>query len=70
MGTAAAGPPPGWIHVDAKAGRVFGNAPHHWFKPSRDRQSDADDAQPAAVELAVTTTMKTNWPWARSPCPE
>ena len=34
---AQAGPPPGWIHIDAKAGCVFGNAPHHWFKPIRGR---------------------------------
>ncbi len=60
-GTAAAGPPPGWIHVDAKAGCVFGNAPHHWFKPSGEGllfalvfESDDDDAQPVAIELAVT----------------
>ena len=36
---AQAGPPPGWIHVDAAAGCVFGNAPHHWFKPSGDAQA-------------------------------
>ncbi len=61
QGTALAGPPPGWIHVDAKAGCVFGNAPHHWFKPSGDGllfalvfESDDDDAQPVAIELAVT----------------
>ncbi len=61
QGTALAGPPPGWIHVDAKAGCVFGNAPHHWFKPSGDGllfalvfESDDDDAQPMAVELVVT----------------
>ena len=60
-GTAAAGPPPGWIHVDAKAGCVFGNAPHHWFKPSGEGllfalvfESDDDDAHPVAIELAVT----------------
>ncbi len=58
---AQAGPPPGWIHVDAKAGCVFGNAPHHWFKPSGEGllfalvfESDDDDAQPVAIELAVT----------------
>ncbi len=58
---AQAGPPPGWIHVDAKAGCVFGNAPHHWFKPSGDGllfalvfESDDDDAHPVAIELAVT----------------
>lgn len=60
-GTAAAGPPSGWIHVDAKAGCVFGNAPHHWFKPSGEGllfalvfESDDDDAHPVAIELAVT----------------
>ncbi len=58
---AQAGPPPGWIHVDAVAGCVFGNAPHHWFKPSGAGllfalvfESDDDDAQPVAIELAVT----------------
>ncbi len=58
---AQAGPPPGWIHVDAAAGCVFGNAPHHWFKPSGEGllfalvfESDDDDAQPVAIELAVT----------------
>ncbi len=61
QGTALSVPPPGWIHVDAKAGCVFGNAPHHWFKPSGDGllfalvfESDDDDAQPVAIELAVT----------------
>ncbi len=61
QGAAYAGPPPGWIHVDAKAGCVFGNAPHHWFKPSGDGllfalvfESDDDDAHPVAIELAVT----------------
>ncbi len=34
QGSAEAHPPPGFLHVDAKAGCVFGNAPHHWFKPS------------------------------------
>ncbi len=60
-GTAVAGPPSGWIHVDAKAGCVFGNAPHHWFRPSGEGllfalvfESDDDDAQPVAIELAVT----------------
>ncbi len=58
---AQAGPPPGWIHVDATAGCVFGNAPHHWFKPSGEGllfalvfESDDDDAHPVAIELAVT----------------
>ena len=58
---AQAGPPPGWIHVDAAAGCVFGNAPHHWFKPSGEGllfalvfESDDDDAQPVAIEMAVT----------------
>ncbi len=58
---AVAGPPAGWIHVDAKAGCVFGNAPHHWFRPSGGGllfalvfESDDDDAQPVAIELAVT----------------
>ncbi len=61
QGEAEAGPPPGWIHVDAKAGCVFGNAPHHWFKPSGEGllfalvfESDDDNAQPVAIELAVT----------------
>ena len=58
---AQAGPPAGWIHVDAEAGCVFGNAPHHWFRPSGEGllfalvfESDDDDAHPVAIELAVT----------------
>jgi hypothetical protein len=58
---AQAGPPAGWIHVDAEAGCVFGNAPHHWFRPSGEGllfalvfESDDDNAQPVAIELAVT----------------
>ena len=34
--TALAAAPPGFLHVDAEAGCVFGNAPHHWFKPTGD----------------------------------
>ncbi len=58
---AQAGPPAGWIHVDAEAGCVFGNAPHHWFRPSGEGllfalvfETDDDDAQPVAIEMAVT----------------
>ncbi len=53
--------PPGFLHVDAKAGCVFGNAPHHWFKPSGDGlnfalvfESDDADAQPVAIEIVVS----------------
>ncbi len=61
QGEAAAHPPPGFLHVDAKAGCVFGNAPHHWFKPSgKDLffglvfETDKAGASPVAIELAVT----------------
>ncbi len=60
-GQAVAHPPPGFLHVDAKAGCVFGNAPHHWFKLSGDGlffglvfESDDTGAQPVAIELVVT----------------
>ncbi len=58
---AIAHPPPGFLHVDAKAGCVFGNAPHHWFKLSSEGlffglvfETDDVGAQPVAIELAVT----------------
>ncbi len=58
---AVAHPPPGFLHVDAKAGCVFGNAPHHWFKLSSEGlffglvfETDDVGAQPVAIELAVT----------------
>ncbi len=54
-------PPPGFLHVDATAGCVFGNAPHHWFKLSSEGlffglvfETDDVGAQPVAIELAVT----------------
>ena len=58
---ATAHPPPGFLHVDATAGCVFGNAPHHWFKLSSEGlffglvfESDDVGAQPVAIELVVT----------------
>ena len=40
---------------------MFGNAPHHWFKPSGEGllfalvfESDDDDAQPVAIEIVAT----------------
>ena len=58
---AIAHPPPGFLHVDATAGCVFGNAPHHWFKLSSEGlffglvfESDDVGAQPVAIELVVT----------------
>ncbi len=61
QGEAAAGAPAGFLHLDAKAGCVFGNAPHHWFKKVNDDlyfglvfESDDDDAQPVAIELVAT----------------
>ncbi len=58
---AIAHPPPGFLHLDAKAGCVFGNAPHHWFKLSSEGlffglvfETDDVGAQPVAIELAVT----------------
>ncbi len=58
---AQAGPPPGFLHVDASAGCVFGNAPHHWFKPSPGGlffglvfETDNADAQPVAIEIVAT----------------
>jgi hypothetical protein len=58
---ADAHPPPGFIHIDAKAGCVFGNAPHHWFKMVGEGllfglvfETDDMDALPVAIELAVT----------------
>lgn len=58
---AFAGAPPGFIHLDAEAGCVFGNAPHHWFKPAGDGvlfglvfESDDDDAPAVAIEIALT----------------
>ncbi len=60
-GSAAAHAPPGFLHVDAKAGCVFGNAPHHWFKVSPGGlffglvfETDDVDAQAVAIEIAVT----------------
>ncbi len=60
-GQAVAGPPPGFLHVDAKAGCVFGNAPHHWFKVAGDGiffglvfETDDADAQPMAIEIVAT----------------
>ncbi len=59
--TASAHPPPGFLHVDASAGCVFGNAPHHWFKPSPGGlffglvfETDNADAQPVAIEIVAT----------------
>ncbi len=61
VGSAVAHAPPGFLHVDAKAGCVFGNAPHHWFKVSPGGlffglvfETDDADAQPVAIEIAVT----------------
>ncbi len=58
---AEAHPPPGFLHVDATAGCVFGNAPHHWFKLSSEGlffglvfETDDVGAQPVAIELVVT----------------
>ena len=58
---AVAHPPPGFLHVDATAGCVFGNAPHHWFKLSSEGlffglvfETDEVGAQPVAIELVVT----------------
>lgn len=59
--TALAAAPPGFLHVDAEAGCVFGNAPHHWFKPSGDGlffglvfESDDEGAKPVAIEIVAT----------------
>ena len=53
--------PPGFLHVDATAGCVFGNAIHHWFKLSSEGlffglvfETDDVGAQPVAIELVVT----------------
>lgn len=61
QGSASAAVPPGFLHVDAEAGCVFGNAPHHWFKPSGDGmffgfvfETDDADAQPVALEIVLT----------------
>ena len=61
QGSAEAHPPPGFLHVDAKAGCVFGNAPHHWFKVSPGGlffglvfETDNVDAQPVAIEIVAT----------------
>jgi len=61
QGSASAAAPPGFLHVDAEAGCVFGNAPHHWFKPSGDGmffgfvfETDDTDAQPMAIEIVLT----------------
>ena len=61
QGNAEAHPPPGFLHVDAKAGCVFGNAPHHWFKVSPGGlffglvfETDNMDAPAVAIEIAVT----------------
>lgn len=58
---AVAGAPAGFLHLDAKAGCVFGNAPHHWFKQVNDDlyfglvfETDDEGAQPVAIEMAVT----------------
>ncbi len=61
QGSALAAVPPGFLHVDAEAGCVFGNAPHHWFKLSSEGvffglvfETDDADAQPVAIEMALT----------------
>ncbi len=61
QGSAEAHPPPGFLHVDATAGCVFGNAPHHWFKVSPGGlffglvfETDDMDAQPMAIEIVAT----------------
>lgn len=61
QGSASAAVPPGFLHVDAEAGCVFGNAPHHWFKLSSGGvffglvfETDEADAQPVAIEMALT----------------
>ncbi|MCZ6626809.1 MAG: DUF1264 domain-containing protein, partial [SAR324 cluster bacterium] len=61
QGSALAAVPPGFLHVDAEAGCVFGNAPHHWFKPSGDGmffgfvfETDDADAKPVAIEIVLT----------------
>ncbi len=58
---AVAHPPPGFLHVDATAGCVFGNAQHHWYKLSSEClffglvfECDEVGAQPVAIELVVT----------------
>ncbi|MCZ6523175.1 MAG: DUF1264 domain-containing protein [Alphaproteobacteria bacterium] len=60
-GSAVAHAPPGFLHIDAKAGCVFGNAPHHWFKVSPGGlffglvfETDNMDAPAVAIEIAVT----------------
>ena len=60
-GQTVAAPPPGFLHVDAKAGCVFGNAQHHWFKVAGDGiffglvfETDDADAQPVAIEIVAT----------------
>ncbi len=61
LGSAQAHAPPGFLHIDAKAGCVFGNAPHHWFKVSPGGlffglvfETDDVGAQPVAIEIAAT----------------
>lgn len=61
QGPALAAVPPGFLHIDAEAGCVFGNAPHHWFKPTGTGiffglvfETDEGDAPPIAIEIALT----------------
>ncbi len=60
-GKAVAQAPEGFLHLDAKAGCVFGNAPHHWFKKVNNDlyfglvfETDDAGAQPVAIEMVVT----------------
>ncbi len=69
QGNAVAAPPPGFLHVDASAGCVFGNAPHHWFKPTGDGvffglvfESDEADAQPVVIEIVLTKEARQKLP--------
>ncbi|MCZ6645235.1 MAG: DUF1264 domain-containing protein [SAR324 cluster bacterium] len=59
-GQAGAAPPPGFLHVDATAGCVFGNAPHHSFKPAGNGvffglvfETDEVGASPVTIEIAL-----------------
>ena len=62
VGTPAlAGPPTGWLHLDAKAGCVVGSASHHYITNVTDDvllaqlyESESEDARPVAIEYIVT----------------
>ncbi len=58
---AGGGVPEGFLHLDAQAGCVVGNAPHHWIQKVNDnllvatlRAADDVNSPPIAVELIIT----------------